>query len=200
MSKRTFDMALALVGLVLTAPLLALIALLVRVDSRGPVLFKQERVGKDGRPFRILKFRTMVQGAAALGPRLTRKRDPRITRVGQVLRWLKLDELPQLFNVLRGDMSFVGPRPLAEQEIETGSDGAFVPLAAIPGYVERHSVRPGLTGLTQVFARRDLPRRGKFRLDRLYVRHAGFCLDVRLVALSFWITLRGRWEHRGRKV
>ena len=126
--------------------------------------------------------------------------DPRVTLVGRVLRATAFDELPQLWNILRGDMSVVGPRPLRPGEADTTADGRHLPLSAIPGYEMRHRVRPGLTGLAQVYARRDLPRTGKFRYDLLYQRRAGFCLDMRLIVLSFWITVRGRWEDRGRKV
>ena len=111
MAKRLFDFLLALIGLAFCWPLFLLIALLIRLDSRGQVFFRQARIGRDGEPFRLFKFRTMVDNAYSLGPKLTQKRDPRITRIGQVLRWLKLDELPQLMNVLKGDMSFIGPRP-----------------------------------------------------------------------------------------
>jgi lipopolysaccharide/colanic/teichoic acid biosynthesis glycosyltransferase len=138
--------------------------------------------------------------AAADEPaRQAEEHDPRVTRVGRLLRATALDELPQLVNILRGDMSFVGPRPLAESEAEVG-DTSSTRLADYPGYHRRHAVRPGLTGLAQVYAPRDLPRERKFRLDAIYVRRAGMCLDLRLIALSFWITFRGRWEHRGPKV
>jgi lipopolysaccharide/colanic/teichoic acid biosynthesis glycosyltransferase len=120
--------------------------------------------------------------------------------MGRALRATAFDELPQLWNILRGDMSVVGPRPLRPGEADTTADGAHLPLSAIRGYEERHRVRPGLTGLAQVYAARDVPRTGKFRYDMLYQRKAGFCLDLRLITQSFWITARGRWEHRGRKV
>jgi lipopolysaccharide/colanic/teichoic acid biosynthesis glycosyltransferase len=120
--------------------------------------------------------------------------------VGRLLRATALDELPQLWNILAGDMSFVGPRPLAPVEIEVRGDGRPVALADIPGYELRHRAVPGLTGLAQVHAPRDLPRRQKFRLDALYIRKRSFGLDVKLIALSVWITVRGRWERRGRKI
>jgi len=126
--------------------------------------------------------------------------DARITRVGRLLRATAMDELPQLWNIFLGDMSFVGPRALAPAEIEVEDSDRVVPLEKIPGYEARHRVRPGLTGITQIYASRDLPRREKFRLDLLYIRKQTFWLDCRLIALSFWITFRGRWEHRGRKV
>ena len=148
-----------------------------------------------------MKFRSMVPDAERrTGPVQAVAGDPRVTRIGRVLRATAMDELPQLWNIFIGDMSFVGPRPLRPDEIETAGDGTAIPLSAIPGYEARHAVRPGLTGLTQVYAPRDLPRAHKFRLDRLYVRRAGFCLDLKLIVLSFWISGRGRWEDGDRKV
>jgi lipopolysaccharide/colanic/teichoic acid biosynthesis glycosyltransferase len=126
--------------------------------------------------------------------------DPRVTRVGRLLRATAMDELPQLWNIFVGDMSFVGPRPLRPGEIDVRGDGQLLRLDQIPGYTERHGVRPGLTGLTQVYAPRDISRTSKFRLDRLYLRRAGFWLDLRLILLSFWITGRGQWENRNRHV
>jgi lipopolysaccharide/colanic/teichoic acid biosynthesis glycosyltransferase len=120
--------------------------------------------------------------------------------VGVVLRATALDELPQLWNILRGDMSLVGPRPLRPGESDTTADGRHVLLATIPGYDERHAIRPGLTGLAQVCAPRDVPRTAKFRYDLLYKRRASFCLDMRLLATSFWITARGAWESKDGKV
>jgi lipopolysaccharide/colanic/teichoic acid biosynthesis glycosyltransferase len=198
--KRLFDVALSGIGLVVSSPLWAIIAAAITLEDGGPVFFTQQRVGLGGRPFRAYKFRSMRPDAATAPPRQAEADDPRVTRVGRLLRATAMDELPQLWNIFRGDMSFVGPRPLMPGEIEVRGDGQVVPLEAVPGYVARHVVRPGLTGLTQVFAPRDIRRTSKFRLDRLYVRRASFCLDLRLVALSFWITLRGRWEARGPKL
>jgi len=197
--KRAFDVALAAAGLFLSAPLGLLIAAAIKLEDGGPVLLGQERVGRGGRPFRAWKFRSMVPDAdRRFGPVQAAERDGRITRVGRVLRATALDELPQLWNILRGDMSFVGPRPLLPAEVEVRGDGRAVPLEEIPGFEERHRVRPGLTGLAQVYAPRDVPRRHKFRLDRLYVRRQSFLLDLKLVLLSFWITFRGKWEDRSR--
>jgi lipopolysaccharide/colanic/teichoic acid biosynthesis glycosyltransferase len=198
--KRLFDIGLASVGLVLSSPLWVLIALAIKIEDGGPVFFTQSRVGLGGISFRALKFRSMVTGANDRVALKAGARDPRVTRVGAVLRATAMDELPQLWNIFTGDMSFVGPRPLMPGEIEVHHDGRNVPLDAIPGYAARHSVRPGLTGLTQVFAPRDIRRAHKFKVDLLYVRHASLWLDLRLVALSFWITFRGRWEQRGSKL
>ena len=110
-----------------------------------------------------------------------------------------MDELPQLWNIFRGDMSFVGPRALRPEEIDGDAAGAPVPLHAIPGFDERSTVPPGLTGIAQIYAPRDVSRRQKFRFDRLYIRRRSFLLDVRLILLSFWITMRGTWEAREKK-
>jgi lipopolysaccharide/colanic/teichoic acid biosynthesis glycosyltransferase len=111
-----------------------------------------------------------------------------------------MDELPQLWNIFRGDMSFVGPRALRPGEIEVNGSGALERLEDVPGFADRCAVRPGLTGIAQVYAPRDVVRRRKFRYDRFYVRRQSLWFDVRLIVLSFWITFRGRWEHRGRKL
>jgi lipopolysaccharide/colanic/teichoic acid biosynthesis glycosyltransferase len=165
------------------------------------VFYAQERVGLYGRVFRTYKFRSMVPDAERhTGPVQARRHDPRVTRVGAVLRATAFDELPQLWNILRGDMSLVGPRPLRPGESDATADGRHVLLSTIPGYAERHAIRPGLTGLAQVRAPRDVPRTAKFRYDLLYKRRASFCLDMRLLATSFWITARGAWEHKDGKV
>ncbi len=197
MIKRGFDALLAAVGLVLTAPVLALVAILIKLDSRGPVFFRQERVGKDGAPFRIFKFRTMVDKAYNLGPRLTQKRDPRVTRVGLILRWTKLDELPQLLNVLVGDMSFVGPRP---------EDPYFVRLYT-PEQRAVLGVRPGVVGPSQILGRDELdlypegvdteqyyihhilPQ--KLQTDLEYVRQARLRYDLTLLGHGLAVTILG---------
>ena len=201
MIKRLFDVVLAGAGLVVSSVLWGAIALAITIEDGGPVFFAQERVGRGGRVFKALKFRSMVPDAEAqTGPVQASEDDPRITRIGRVLRATAMDELPQLWNIFVGEMSFVGPRPLRPGEVEVRGDGRLVHLDQIPGYDERHGVRPGLTGLTQVYARRDISRTSKFRLDRLYLKRAGFCLDIRLILLSFWITGRGQWENRNRHV
>jgi lipopolysaccharide/colanic/teichoic acid biosynthesis glycosyltransferase len=151
--------------------------------------------------FAAFKFRSMVVDAERhTGAVQATAGDPRVTRVGRLLRATAFDELPQLWNILRGDMSVVGPRPLRPGEADTTAAGVLLPLEAIPGYQARHRVRPGLTGLAQIYAPRDLPRTGKFRYDLLYQRRASLWLDVRLILLSFWITVRGRWEDRSSKL
>jgi lipopolysaccharide/colanic/teichoic acid biosynthesis glycosyltransferase len=181
-----------------SAPFWLLIAALIKLNDGGPVFYGQLRVGQAGVRFRSWKFRSMVPDAdARFGPRQAVAADARITRVGRILRATAMDELPQLWNILRGDMSVVGPRALMPEEIEVSGDGQSVPLEKIPGFDARHRVRPGLTGIAQIYADRDIPRRQKFRYDLLYIRKQTLWLDLRLVFLSFWITLRGRWDVRG---
>jgi lipopolysaccharide/colanic/teichoic acid biosynthesis glycosyltransferase len=198
--KRAFDASLAAAGLVLSSPLWIVFAAAIKAEDGGPVFYRQSRVGIGGRTFDALKFRSMRPDAErATGAIQAAEGDPRVTRIGRVLRATAMDELPQLVNILRGDMSFVGPRALRPGEIEAGSDGRLERLEDVPGFEDRIRVRPGLTGLAQVYARRDVPRRQKFRYDRLYVERRSWWLDVRLILLSFWISLLGRWEVRGRK-
>jgi lipopolysaccharide/colanic/teichoic acid biosynthesis glycosyltransferase len=201
MAKRLLDMLLSAGGLIVSAPLWAIIAALIKAEDRGPVFFSQERVGRGGRRFEALKFRSMVVDAEArTGPIQSGENDPRTTRVGRILRATAMDELPQLWNIFLGDMSFVGPRALRPGEIEVNGTGMLEKLEDVPGFGARCLVRPGLTGVAQIFAPRDVARRHKFRYDRLYVRRQSFWFDARLIVLSFWITFRGRWEARGRKL
>jgi lipopolysaccharide/colanic/teichoic acid biosynthesis glycosyltransferase len=199
--KRLFDIALSAAGLALSSPLWVVIAIAIRLEDDGPVFFPQDRVGLNGRTFRALKFRSMIpQAESASGPVRADANDPRITRVGRVLRATAMDELPQLWNILGGDMSFVGPRPLRPGEIDPAGGGQVIALCDVPGYHERHRVRPGLTGLAQVYAPRDLPHAEKFRWDLEYLERAGPALDLKLLALSFWITAHGEWERRDRSL
>jgi lipopolysaccharide/colanic/teichoic acid biosynthesis glycosyltransferase len=187
-------------GLLVTKQLWILIPVANKADSRRPVFFTQPRVGERGRIFGTLKFRSMVVDAEReVGPIQAAEHDPRVTRVGRILRVSAMDELPQLWNIFRGDMSVVGPRALRPDEVDADGRGEIVSIEKVPGFAERSAVRPGLTGLAQIYARRDVRRRHKFRYDRLYIRRQSFALDVRLIFLSFWITARGAWEVRGRK-
>lgn len=198
--KRPFDMALSGTGLLLSSPLWLVFSALIKLGDGGPVFYGQERVGRNGRIFKALKFRSMVVDAEKDGPVQAVERDPRITRIGRLLRATAMDELPQLFNIFRGDMSFVGPRALRPDEKEVHGDPDMRRIEDIPGFRERCAVRPGLTGLTQVYLPGETPRRKKFRVDNLYIRNMSFCLDLKLIALSFWITFRGKWESREDKV
>lgn len=192
MIKRLFDLTLAALGLVVLAPLLLLIGLLIRLDSPGPALFRQERVGRGGRPFTILKFRTMRTDAERTGAQVTVGGDARITRLGRVLRAAKLDELPQLVNVLRGDMSFVGPRPEVPR---------YVALYT-PEQREVLRVRPGITDLASIefrdenellrghadperaYVEQILPR--KLELNRAYLERSSVAYDLVLILRTIW--------------
>jgi lipopolysaccharide/colanic/teichoic acid biosynthesis glycosyltransferase len=199
--KRALDVMLAGAGLVLSSPLWALIALAVKLEDGGPVFFSQERSGEGGRVFHVWKFRSMIPDAERhVGAVQAVEDDPRVTRLGRAMRATAMDELPQLWSIFIGDMSFVGPRALRPGEIEVLGDGRLEALEDVPGYEHRARVRPGLTGIAQIYAPRDVPRRQKFRYDKLYVERQSFWLDVRLIATSFWITFRGRWETRESKL
>jgi rhamnosyl/mannosyltransferase len=198
--KRAFDVALSGIGLVLSAPVWAVAAALIKLEDGGPVFYRQERVGTRGTTFTVLKFRSMIQDAERdQGPLQAVAGDPRVTRVGRLLRATAMDELPQLVNIFRGEMSFVGPRALRPGEIDAVGDGRVVAMNEIEGYEARTAVQPGLTGIAQIYAPRDVARRQKFRYDLVYVKRRSFWLDLRLIMLSFWISLRGTWEQRERK-
>ncbi len=181
MAKRLFDVVLALLALLLLAlPMLAT-ALAVWLDSGRPVLFTQWRVGRWGKPFRLYKFRSMVIDAQARGPQRTAAGDPRITRVGRWLRRSSLDELPQLLNVLRGDMSLVGPRPdVPAQQADYGAED----------WQLRCSVRPGITGLAQALYRSRATPQQRLQADLDYARHHGLLRDLRILALTAGQLLR----------
>jgi len=198
--KRPFDIGLSFVGLLLSSPLWAVIPLAIWLEDRGPVFYKQDRVGRNGRIFKALKFRSMRTDAEKDGPQQAVEHDPRVTKVGRILRGTAMDELPQLLNIFKGDMSFVGPRALRPNEKEVHGHPDTRDIRDITGYRERHVVRPGLTGLTQVFLPGDTARRKKFRYDMLYIRKRSFWLDLKLIFLSFWITFRGKWESRESKI
>ena len=198
--KRLFDIALSSFGILLSSPLWLLFGFLVWIQDRGPVFYAQERVGKDGRVFRAFKFRSMVKDAEKeAGPVQAVANDPRVTKVGRILRATAMDELPQLWNIFKGDMSFVGPRALRPAEKEVHGDGGSLAINEIPGYEERHRVRPGLTGLAQVYLPGDAPRIEKFEYDLRYIETRSFGLDLKTIFLSFWITFRGKWESREKK-
>ena len=177
-SLRLLDVAIGSVGLCLTLPLLALISLAIALDRTGPILFRQQRVGRGGRLFPMFKFRTMVLDAErGTGAVWARPEDPRVTRVGAFLRRSHLDELPQLWNVLRGDMSLVGPRPERPEFVQELRK-------LIPNYMDRCGVPPGITGLAQLRVGYDtslLTVRRKVRYDRVYIRKRGFRLYVELL-------------------
>jgi len=198
--KRSLDIVLSASMLLLSAPLALPIVLFIKLEDGGPVFYRQKRWGKGGNHFRAYKFRTMVaQSDKEFGILQARENDTRITRVGRVLRAMGLDELPQIINIFRGEMSFVGPRSLAVGEIVKDKKGAIVKYEDIPDFRKRLKVKPGLTGLATIYIPKDSPPEIKFRYDLLYIKRQSFRLDVRLIALSFWISFRGRWEERQKK-
>jgi exopolysaccharide biosynthesis polyprenyl glycosylphosphotransferase len=191
-TKRALDLLLATVLLILFAPLALLLGIAIKLDSRGPVMFAQERVGKGGRRFRLLKLRTMVDGAEGMIESLSAQsrdpnwlkldRDPRVTRVGRALRRFSLDEMPQLWNVVRGDMSLVGPRPLVPGEDER-----------VLGWARgRLDLTPGITGYWQVHGRTEIPFEEMVKLDYLYVVNWSLWQDVRLLLRTLPVVIRGR--------
>jgi lipopolysaccharide/colanic/teichoic acid biosynthesis glycosyltransferase len=170
--NRIVDLALAGAGLVLTSPLLATAALAIKLEDRGPLLYRQTRVGKDGQDFELLKLRTMVVGAERQGAGFAVDRgDPRITAVGRILRGTSIDELPQLWNVLRGDMSVIGPRPTLRYQVERYTARQR----------RRLEVKPGLTGWAQVHGRASLPWAERIELDVWYVEHRSPMLDLKIL-------------------
>lgn len=173
--KRAFDVFLSGFALLLLAPVLAAVGLAVVLDSRGGAFYRQTRIGRGGRPFRIFKFRSMVTAADQIGPYFTAQGDPRITRVGAFLRKTSLDELPQLLNVLAGDMSLVGPRPDVP---------AMESLYSPDEWALRHQVRPGVTGLAQALLRSAATPDQRKQLDLDYVRQHGIWLDVKIILLT----------------
>ncbi len=193
-SRRSLDIIFSFLGLLMLLPLFVLVSILIKMESKGTVLFTQIRIGKNFKPFNLYKFRSMVTDAAKIGPPMTyTENDTRITKTGRFLRMTKIDELPQLFNVLKGDMSFVGPRP-ERPELVTKF------RKEIANYDARHAVRPGLTGMAQIYGRYDSSPRHKFYYEVLYIKKQSLWLDIRLILVSFGITFMGRWEDRVQKL
>jgi exopolysaccharide biosynthesis polyprenyl glycosylphosphotransferase len=197
-AKRAIDVVGSAMGLIMLAPVMLVVAVMVRLDSAGPVLFRQRRLGLGGRSFWVLKFRTMTTDAehrlgdlealneSAGGVLFKIRSDPRVTRLGRFLRRTSLDELPQLFNVLRGEMSLVGPRPLQLRDCER--------LEALDpaGYTQRLTVLPGVTGPWQVGGRSDVDCHGMLRLDLEYVENWSLGLDIRILCRTVYVVLAGR--------
>jgi len=192
--KRPFDFMLSLMGIIISMPLWILITVSIWLESRRPIFYYQYRVGKRGNVFRVRKFRSMVKDAEKhTGAVLAEENDSRVTRVGRILRATAMDELPQLLSILKGDMSFVGPRPERPELVTQFS-------REIPNYNLRHLVKPGLTGMAQIFGQYDTPPKHKLKYDLLYMKKQNFWLDLKLMFLSFWITFKGKWESREKKI
>jgi lipopolysaccharide/colanic/teichoic acid biosynthesis glycosyltransferase len=181
--SRALDVVLAAVLLVVAAPLLALAALAIRLESRGPLFYRQRRVGRYGRPFELWKLRTMVPGAESMGAGVyVLEGDPRITRVGRLLRRFSLDELPNLLNVLKGDMALVGPRPTVQEQVDRYTERQL----------RRLEVKPGITGWAQINGRTSMPWPERIELDVWYVEHRSLRLDLRILARTARMLASGR--------
>jgi lipopolysaccharide/colanic/teichoic acid biosynthesis glycosyltransferase len=186
--RRALDVTLAAVGLVLTAPILLAAMAVIRLETHGHAVFRQRRVGRGGAPFDLFKLRSMVAGAETLGSGLAVDAgDARITRVGALLRRTSLDELPNLVNVLRGEMSLIGPRPTVQVQVDRYTERQRLRLAA----------RPGLTGWAQVNGRASLPWADRIELDLHYIEHASPLLDLRILIATVRMALTGHGLYRG---
>lgn len=186
MVKRLIDIVMALLGLIMTFPVTLLAALLIKMSSPGPVLYMQERVGENEHPFMFYKFRTMIEGAEEKsGPVLASKNDPRNTSIGRFFRRYRVDEIPQFYNILKGEMSFVGPRAERAYFVEKFKK-------TIPGYSERFKVKPGLTGLAQVSGSYATTARNKLKYDLIYIYNQSLFLDFKIMLQTLKVILTGR--------
>ncbi len=188
MISRLLDLTLGLAGAIVTAPLVAVLALAIRLESPGDPIYRQTRIGKHGRPFEIYKLRTMVSGAEFTGAGLAiTEGDDRITRIGKLLRRYSLDELPNLWNVVRGEMAIVGPRPTLEGQVRTYT----------PRQRGRLAVRPGITGWAQVNGRASLPWPERIELDLWYVEHRSLGVDLEILRRTVEMVVRGHGIYKG---
>jgi exopolysaccharide biosynthesis polyprenyl glycosylphosphotransferase len=186
LSKRTMDVLTAAFALLVSSPLLLVVAMAIKTSSHGSIVYKQERIGQWQKPFNIYKFRTMVANAESkTGPVMATKNDDRITPVGRFLRRSRLDEFPQLVNIIRGEMSFVGPRPERPFFVEKY-------VKEIPGYAERFKVKPGVTGLAQISGGYATNVRNKLKYDLIYIYHQTFALDLQIIFRTIKVLLTGR--------
>ncbi len=188
MLRRLVDIVVSALALALLSPVLALAALAIRLESPGPVIYRQRRIGRDGEPFDVLKLRTMVPGAEHIGAGLAIDAgDPRVTRAGALLRRTSLDELPNLLNVLRGEMSLIGPRPTLPVQVEQYT----------PRQRGRLAIKPGITGWAQVNGRASLPWPERIELDLYYIEHRSLALDLRILARTPGMVLGGTGLYKG---
>jgi lipopolysaccharide/colanic/teichoic acid biosynthesis glycosyltransferase len=179
---RAFDVVIATLALLVLSPVLLIAAVAIKLGSRGPVIYRQRRVGKDGREFELLKLRTMELGSDPVGVgKIVARDDPRVTAAGRLLRRTSLDEIPNLINVLRGEMAIVGPRPTIPAQV----------VDYTPRQHRRHEVRPGLTGWAQVQGRAGIPWPERIELDVEYVDRRGLALDLRILAKTAWLLVTG---------
>ncbi|MFC9778793.1 sugar transferase [Paenibacillus chitinolyticus] len=183
-AKRISDFLLALIGIVLSLPIMLVVALAIRLESPGSVFFMQERVGQHGRLFKIIKFRSMTMDAEKNGAQWAQKNDSRVTRVGKFIRKTRLDEIPQFINVLKGDMSLIGPRP--ERPVFTEQFNE-----EIPGFINRLEVKPGITGWAQVNGGYEITPKQKLELDLYYIKKSSFRLDMKILLKTVGVVFTG---------
>lgn len=191
MIKRLFDIVVSILGLILLSPILLIIAILIKVDSKGPILFLQKRLGKDGKVFNIYKFRTMCDNAVNMGRGIfTNEDDPRITKIGKFLRNTSLDEVPQFINIIKGDMSFVGPRPPLPHHPYKYNE--------YPEYKkQRFIMKPGVTGLAQAIGRNRLTWDERIELDIEYIKKFNIFLDIKIFVMTIFSVLTKKGIYRG---
>jgi exopolysaccharide biosynthesis polyprenyl glycosylphosphotransferase len=182
--KRAFEIVFSIALLLFTLPVLVLTAIAIKLESPGPVFYKQERVGLNGRTFNIIKLRSMRTDAEKNGPQWAAKNDPRVTQVGKFIRKTRIDEIPQLINVLRGDMSLIGPRPERPMFTEQFDK-------EIPGFKKRLAVKPGLTGWAQVNGGYEATPAEKLKMDLYYIRNQSFRLDMEILLRTVWVVISG---------
>lgn len=182
--QRVFDVLLSTIGIMMSIPFIVIFGIAVKLDSPGPVFYTQERVGKGGRRFKVIKLRSMIRDAEKNGAQWAEKDDPRVTRVGRFIRKTRIDELPQFINVLRGDMSIIGPRPERPEFVIEFNEH-------IPGFIERLSVRPGLTGWAQVNGGYEITPQEKLALDLYYIENRNPKLDLLILVKTLQVVFTG---------
>lgn len=181
--KRFMDIVLSIIGLIIISPILLIVSLAIKIDSKGPVIFKQERIGKDGKVFKIYKFRSMVVGAEKMGTGVySKKGDSRVTRVGKFIRMTSIDELPQLVNILKGEMSFIGPRPVLTYHPWKYEEYT-------PEQLKRFEVRPGVTGLAQIHGRKQVEWDKRIKYDVEYVEKLSLWQDIKIFFITIYKVL-----------
>lgn len=195
--KRPLDILLSTIGLILSSPLWLFISIAIKLEDGGPIFFTQERWGRYGSKIVVKKFRSMIPNTSNKQAKLC---DPRITNVGNFLRATGMDELPQLLSIWRGDMSFVGPRALAINEEFNEKIEDDVRYEDIHGFKERLNVRPGLTSISTLYYRKDIHPERKFKYDLIYISKQSLWLDIKLILMSLWVSIRGNWEKRDDKL
>lgn len=183
--KRILDIISSLLGLVIGLPIMVIIAILIKIEDRGPIFYTQERLGKNEKKFLVYKMRSMrVDAEKHGGAQWAQKDDPRVTKIGKFIRKTRIDEIPQLFNILKGDMSLIGPRP-ERPELTYEFD------KEIPGFIERLSIKPGLTGLAQVNGGYDISPKDKLKWDMIYIKNRSILLDISIVLKTVGVVFTG---------